>query len=44
MLTIFFFNGLIMGVYGTDDFETLLLLQFFMDQIQIISETSFRGS
>ena len=32
-----------MGVYGSENFKTLLLLQFFMDQNQINSATTLGG-
>ena len=32
-----------MGVYGTENFKTLLLLQFFMDWIQFIPATTYDG-
>ena len=38
-----FSDFLIMGVYGTENFKTLLLLQFFMDQFQTISPTTWGG-
>ena len=32
-----------MGVYGSENFKTLLLLQFFMDQIQINCASTLGG-
>ena len=38
-----FQDFLIMEVYGSQNFKTLLLLQFFMDQIQINSASTLGG-